>query len=445
MDKTAFKIFISTTAIAASTAVLLLLINFFSAGVLITDHNYSTGDRSETILREAEQALICCDGQYRLESPVALPEDCWLALIDLKGELVWSIQLPGYIPRSYSINDIAVMSRWYLCDHPVYVRTTDLGLLVLGLPRESLGKYQLQYTMAWFDSLPRRLLLVIAVDLVVAFLLAALLGAGLYRRLKQIWSGISSLGREEAVELPERGLTASVAAAINRCSQALRRKDRALAERDKARINWVNGISHDIRTPLAVIMGQSELLLSSSDGDTRRAGELIASQSLKVKHLVEDLDLMSSLENDMQPQRKAPLRLCPTIRQAASDAINSCSDPGYQVELELLSPAACILGDQALLQRAFFNLISNSFSHNAAPCTLHIRLEQLKSSLHIHLQDDGCGVPQEVLDSLDTMPGTAHGMGLPMAYRIILAHGGSFSCGNDKGFFVDISLPALQP
>ena len=63
------------------------------------------------------------------------------------------------------------------------------------------------------------------------------------------------------------------------------RKNAILSERDKARINWIAGISHDIRTPLAIIMGNAEELENSPEltENSRKKATAAKKQSIKIK------------------------------------------------------------------------------------------------------------------------------------------------------------------
>ena len=68
-----------------------------------------------------------------LKNNLPIPQDTWCILIDASGGVVWSQNMPDDIPSQYTINDIAVMAKWYLNDYPVYMRTIEEGLLVFGL------------------------------------------------------------------------------------------------------------------------------------------------------------------------------------------------------------------------------------------------------------------------------------------------------------------------
>jgi two-component system C4-dicarboxylate transport sensor histidine kinase DctB len=93
------------------------------------------------------------------------------------------------------------------------------------------------------------------------------------------------------------------------------------------------------------------------------------------------------------------------------------------------------------LERAFFNLLHNSAAHNPEGCIIRISERADSASVYLEIADNGCGVPQEVLAHIGDMPKSAHGLGLPLAYRIIRVHGGKFAAANDDGFVVRIELP----
>ena len=437
MNKTAFRLFLCCTLIAALTALLLLCFNFFCFCILGSDYSFSLEKDTVHSLAGIEEALSHPGSQVP-----ALPEGQWCILIAESGDVIWQENMPADIPSHYSINDVARFTRWFISDYPVYVRTTEHGLLVLGLPKNAVGKYDLSYSNRWFETLPLRLAGLAAVNLLLALGLAAVIGLGLYRKLQQLSLGIDQLSREEEVSLPETGLTAQTARAINRCSAALAQKNAALARRDEARQNWVNGISHDIRTPLAVIMGKAEAIQAGDvPAPCRQAAEVIMEQSQKVKRLVADLNLMSSLESETPPGRRRPVKVCPLIRAVVSEILNGSLPQGFTVELRLEEERSVILCDEALIHRALFNLISNAVVHNPGGCTIEIRQFERSGSVFIQVNDDGTGVPQAVLKGMNSMPKSAHGLGLPMVCRIVQAHGGQFLARNDHGFKAELCLP----
>ncbi len=152
--------------------------------------------------------------------------------------------------------------------------------------------------------LPQRILAVLIFNLCLAILLACVFGNGLYKKIKMLIQGIQNLKQEKPVHMSENGIFKEVAKNINTTSDSIERKNQIIKQRDTARSNWISGVSHDIRTPLSIILGYSEELFSETDGENKEKAKIITEQTLKIKKLIEDLNLVSSLEYDMQPNRR---------------------------------------------------------------------------------------------------------------------------------------------
>ena len=155
MNKTALKFFLSCAAVAAVTALILLLLNF--AGLL-----YISYDNGTAATRSSRRIIDLMHSAYESgeDASVLLPEGYWCILLDDGGDVIWSAHMPDDIPQHYTLRDVAVLSRWFLCDYPVYTQAEDCGLFILGQPKNAVGKYQIVLSMSWFHSLPARIALV---------------------------------------------------------------------------------------------------------------------------------------------------------------------------------------------------------------------------------------------------------------------------------------------
>ncbi len=441
MNKTSLKIFICFTLTSAVIAVILLCVNFFGYAYIASDPD-GEGSPRKTLALISEN-LTRTERGFELTENV-IPDDYWCILIDENGDIIWSQNKPGDIPPHYSINDVAKMTHWFLNDYPVYVRTEDFGLLVLGIPKNAVAKYEMIYSMNWFDTLPQRILTIFLINLCFAALLACIFGFRLYRRLRALTDGIADLRNEKPVKLTERGIFKEISMNINRASDSIERKNAALAARDSARSNWISGISHDIRTPLSVIVGYSDELAKSENltETERRKVETITAQGVKMKKLIDDLNLISSLEYDMQPSKKTAVKICPLLRRVVSDILNSGIVDKCEIELDLQNEKSIISADESLIERAVFNLINNSITHNKNGCKITVTQYEEKGRVIVEIADNGKGVPQEVIENIAKIPKSAHGFGLPMAYRIVKAHGGGFAIWNCGGVKIQMELPS---
>ena len=453
VNSTILKIFASIVLISAFTATILFLISFLGLStILMNSGDIFPNNPRDILARISEHFSVTADENgnpisFTLTDEGILPENYWCILLDENGDTIWSMHKPADIPDHYSINDIARFTRWFLEDYPVYVRTEDYGLFILGIPKNSVGKYSMEFTMDWFDSLASRIVLVFILNFTIAMLLSVFLGSSLYSKIKLLTKGLTNLRKEEIVSLPVKGIFREPFSDINQTSRVLARKNAQLAVRDQARANWISGISHDIRTPLSMVVGYGGQLAEDTElsEETRRYAAIITAQGLKIKKLIEDLNLISSLEYDMQPTNKKALQISVLLRSVVGEILNSdLSNEAFDISLALQCGQATILGDESLLSRAFYNLLQNSITHNENGCRITVSGSLQAEYVCIVIADDGQGVPQKVLDNLDILPNTAHGLGLPMAYKIVRAHGGTFHAENRGGFVVTIQFPLFK-
>lgn len=85
----------------------------------------------------------------------------------------------------------------------------------------------------------------------------------LTKSIAPIVQGIQGLVTKNNVYVKEKGPLSELAMNINQTSQTLQSQERVLKKRETARANWIAGVSHDIRTPLSMVMGYAGQLESN--------------------------------------------------------------------------------------------------------------------------------------------------------------------------------------
>ncbi|MCM3701179.1 sensor histidine kinase KdpD [Paenibacillus macerans] len=443
-------------------SLLLMAFNLVLLGTIVFSENKQRNP--ESVVREvAEQLVVHSDG-FRLAGPAEklLDEhEAWAMLLDSKGKIAWEYKLPKQLPRTYSLVDVAKFSRNYLLDYPVFIWEKDTGLLVLGYPQHTYAKYQVSYFKDWIQSLPVRIVLLLVCNLVLFIVLSVCLGAWCMRSIKPLVSGIHGLTKQEPVQVKAKSIFRDLADSINAASRMLQEQNRALKARDEARSNWIAGISHDVRTPLSMILGYASDLEDHSalPLDQQQQAGIIRRQGEKLRSLIHDLNLVSMLEYEMQPLSIKEVRASAIVRQVASDFLNQGVDTNrYTIELELNDEKIKVRADEKLLLRAASNLVQNSITHNPQGCRIIIRTEwdRERSVYRLIVSDNGQGAERSELPDLLKLPYSSsrkrtrkhgHGLGLPMVARIAAAHGGRLllESGINEGFQATLELPSFVP
>lgn len=188
--------------------------------------------------------------------------------------------------------------------------------------------------------------------------------------------------------------------------------------------------------------------------ELRKEAGIVHRQAEKLRGLVNDLNLVSMLEYEMQPLQRRPLRLAALLRQVATDFLNNGLPERFKLQIEKVDERAIVAGDERLLKRAITNLIQNSIDHNPAGCTisLQITVQEDAGVCRLMVTDNGKGIPSDMIKDLMELPysrkrkrprANGHGFGLPMVARIASAHQGQFRLKSDvgEGVQAEIVLP----
>ena len=415
-------------------ALVLLLINILAfaltfGGIVFREY----GSASPANMLEAVAADLSASGISEERLQELNCNQIWAMLLDASGHCIWEASLPEEIPTQYTIQDVAVFSKGYLQDYPVFVRNTDNGLLVLGYPKDSFMKLTGNYfPIRAIRIFPLFITGILAIDIVLLFLVYYFSKRKIAKNTEPIMASIKTLSTGKPVDLSIQGELSEIADSVNQASQVLSRQN-------QARANWISGVSHDIRTPLSMIMGYAQRIAGDHEAseNIQQEAEIIRAQSAKIKDLVQDLNLVSQLEYEMQPLHKEPVRLSKLLRSYAADLLNTGIPEKYSfgVEISKNSETAVIECDARLISRAINNLVQNSINHNPQGCTISLRLDCSDSTVSLTVADDGVGLSPEKLRELKEKPhymestderlDLRHGLGLLLVRQIVEAHGGT--------------------
>ena len=334
-------------------------------------------------------------------------------------------------------------------------------MLLLGCPKTAYWKL-LHNTFDYklIANAPKIFLAFLVCNLLFLTLVYMAAVSGILRSVGPIVKGIKSLGEKEEVYVREKGLLSDMAVSINRTSQKLKTQEYSLKKKDTARANWIAGVSHDIRTPLSMVLGYASQLEEDPElsKEAKRKAEIIRRQSLRMKNLINDLNLASKLEYQVQPVNSRKLNAVSMVRRIAVDFLNLDLKEQYPIEwVTDGTPAVCMIqGDERLLKRAVSNLLFNCQVHNPEGCAIRIGVQKEGGNCCITVSDNGAGVSEEKLESIknaphymvcDTNTGEQrHGLGLLIVRQIMQAHQGEMelSRSSEGGFQVKLSLPLLK-
>lgn len=444
------------------SSLVILFMNFIILAIIAATQApngspWKTAEQAAESINKTEQGYVMPDTM--IEELNA--QNVWAVYIDnATGECVWhSDNLPDTVPLEYTVSDIANLTRGYIDGYPTFTgegrKRADGSWLS---QRQLLEAYVAELGLSIYCQLAQNRPYRFSYKYFYCF--SHLYGSKHQTTeiYKPITDGIQALHTGQPIVLKEKGVLSEIAANINRTSEVLQSQNYQLRKKETARANWIAGVSHDIRTPLSMVQGLASQLESNKQlpEDERKKAAVIVKQSQRMKNLINDLNLASKLEYNMQPTHIEQVNVISAVRQVVVDFINLDISGKYPIEWLTDSDLNTLIinADKDLIKRAVSNLIQNSINHNENGCTIYVAVKEEYSKIcKIVVSDNGVGATDEQIDKLNNSPHymvcdentseQRHGLGLLIVKQIAVAHKGTVEIGHSKygGLEVKICLP----
>lgn len=261
------------------------------------------------------------------------------------------------------------------------------------------------------------------------------LQAQLGDRRKQALSDVSPI---EMAEAPQE--VHALASAVNHLLSAVRR---SLGQEKR----FLNDAAHQLRTPLAGLISQTELALAENDPQALRARlTKVLSGAQRSAHLVQQL--LSLARNEVEVKLQ-PLDVASLAREVARDwtprALKAGIDLGYEGVDHLM-----LAGEAFLLREALNNLIDNALRYAGAGSEVTLRVREQGPQVVLEVADNGPGLSAQDFPHVferfwraSDVPGGC-GLGLAIVAEIAQRHGGHAQvlAAQPRGLRVQLCLPA---
>ena len=260
---------------------------------------------------------------------------------------------------------------------------------------------------------------------------------GIKAQLLQISQGLAravdSDSEEKVMVFTDSRAMQELCAQINRL---LDRRQRMLADYRRSEISskkMLSNISHDIRTPLTVILGYLEIIRLNG-GEQRELIDKVEARAKAVSDLVEQFFTLAKLEAGDMEIALSKTELCELCREVVLDFYEILSGKDYEVEVESPEKTVYVQGNRDAIRRILNNLISNSLRYGSEGRYLGIFLHEDEKQVYIDVTDRGRGIEKDfaehIFDRLFTMEDSrnrdtqGNGLGLTIARSLARQMGG---------------------
>ncbi|MCB9007197.1 MAG: GAF domain-containing protein [Ardenticatenaceae bacterium] len=264
-----------------------------------------------------------------------------------------------------------------------------------------------------------------------------------------------SVGHQAGTAIQNLRMLAETQQRATAMADALNRQ----AELDMMKANFTQSVSHELRSPLGIIYGHAELLVSESLGplneEQRESGKIIMRRVNMLTNLVDDLTALLAAET--QELRRENIDTIMLVYSLLADYRMRANELNIHLEADIQEPIPWIRGDSTHLRRVFDNLISNAFKFTPPEGHIILRFKAEGDSLCIEVTDSGEGIPKDKLDRIferfyqvESGSKRRHkgtGLGLTLVKEIVEAHRGTVSVQSElaKGTTFTILIPGFFP
>lgn len=224
-------------------------------------------------------------------------------------------------------------------------------------------------------------------------------------------------------------------------------------EHEKMHADLLRAVAHDIRTPLAAVLGASTALQEQDlpPEDRKMLIQSISREASWLVRMTENLLSVTRFTGSGVSLRKSE----EVLEEIIGSAVHKYrqTDGSLPVCTELPEDVVLVPADGTLLEQVFLNLFDNVSAHAAGATRIRLRVEKLPDRVRVCVEDDGCGMTEQqyrlVQQGLDasekSRPDGSRGMGIGLSVcrSVILAHGGTLTArpGADGGTAFEFELP----
>ncbi len=211
-------------------------------------------------------------------------------------------------------------------------------------------------------------------------------------------------------------------------------------ETEQMRSSLLSSVSHDLRTPLAVVTGAASTLLEDTVGAAtrRELTETILQEAQRLNRLVRNLLDMTRLEAGALRVKKE----WQPLEEVVGSALNRMDDAlaGRQLAIDLARDLPLVPLDAVLIEQVLVNLLENAVKYTPPGSAIEISAAIRPGGVEVVVADRGPGIPSgeeqrifEKFHRAQGAPGGGVGLGLAICRGIVMAHGGQLFAGNREG------------
>ena len=229
-------------------------------------------------------------------------------------------------------------------------------------------------------------------------------------------------------------------------------------EINKTKLEFFTNISHEFRTPLALILGPLQQIIEDYQGSSKmyKKLQIIESSANHLLKLINRLMDFRKFENNLYKLEAAEGNIVKFLKEIYLSFTEYAENGGYDFKFICDEEQILVYYDRYKLERVFYNLISNAFRYTPKEGEIILRVKRDQNHIVINVEDSGVGIAKEYQDKIferffevavnnkpDNNYNKGTGIGLSIVKNIIELHRGNIKVANNinnKGSVFTVSL-----
>ena len=442
MKKVSWKIKVTiwyTTFFIVIVLISMLSISRYAEKIFVSERT----DELKTAVGAFLSDLDYDDGEYELGNGIFFNNDIMFSIYNEEGKLI-----EGNIPSDFPVDTLlkhhqiqnieAKEHKWKTYD--VYVIEDD--------EEESQGIWVRAIMYTTRSTAMEKTMLLLELSILPVLMLIAAIGG--YLITKHAFMPVEQMRKTaeqiaKSGDLSDRVPMVKSSGELRKLSQTFNGMLDTLESTFEEEKQFTADASHELRTPIAVILAESEygMLDDATEEERKEALEVICTQGKKMSLLISQLLAMSRTEHESRNGRYEKTDLTKVIESVCQELKGKASEKNIKIETSC-EDEIYLRAEQMGLTRVFVNLISNSIQYGNAGGYIKVSAVTMREKVVCKIEDDGIGIAKENLpnifkrfyrvDKARTTGEEVHaGLGLSMVEILVKKYGGTIEVDSEIG------------
>ena len=301
---------------------------------------------------------------------------------------------------------------------------------------------------ATISTIKSQYLLILAIIIVMTLILALILSRYILKPIKQINTESKNLSRGEYDGKAVR----VVSKEFEELNETLENANEDILKADRAKKELLGNVSHDLRTPLTMIVGYGEMIRDLPEEDNEENINVIIDEARRLSTLVDDLIDISKIDAIKLELNKEDISLNELLNSVYKQYEKYCKTQNIDLKLEL-SDDAIINVDVKRIKQILYNFVNNSLNYNTKENQeVILGAEKIDDFYRVYVYDNGEGIQEKDINNIwdryykvDKEHKRHHigsGIGLSLAKELLTAHGMNYGVESKYGeyskFYFDV-------